>query len=86
MNKEPNFTPDDLTADTFDIQAADDERLAWRLGGVTPTERALGRDEAKAREIAEEVELRQTEKEASQNRLSERLGEVASKTSDVIDS
>ncbi|MBP7837673.1 hypothetical protein KA021_03165 [Candidatus Saccharibacteria bacterium] len=86
MNIESNLTPDDLPTDTFDVQAADDERLKWRLGGESPTERALGRHEAKVREIAEEVAFRQAEKEASQNRLSERLGEVASKTGDVSDS
>lgn len=62
----------------FDTQAADRERLAWRTGGELPTERASGRDEALARETAEQVDVARAERQAARSRLKQRLGTIAS--------
>jgi hypothetical protein len=79
MNIEPASTPRINLENAFDIQSADEERLKWRLGGELPTERALGVDEAKAREVAEQVDVLRAEKEVAQSRLNERLGNVATR-------
>lgn len=62
----------------FDVEAANRERLEWRVGGKAPTERALGRDEDLARYHAKEVDDVRAEHTASQRRLDERLGGIAS--------
>lgn len=76
--QQPAQTEDDV----FDVAAAERERLAWRLGGEDPTERALGRDASLARENQEAVdrarEAAETEEAARKQRLNERLGGVAS--------
>lgn len=62
----------------FNTSAADTERLAWRIDGALPTERALGRDEVLARENAAQVEAVRAEKLARQKELEIRLGTIAS--------
>lgn len=62
----------------FDVEAADRERLAWRVGGEEPTERALGRDEALARDNQEAVDAAREAKTARLEELNKRLGGVAS--------
>lgn len=61
-------------SEPFDAGAAERERLAWRVGGEAPTERALGRDEALSRDNKEAID------DALQARakLHERLGGIAS--------
>lgn len=62
----------------FDSAAADRERLALRLGGEEPTERALGRDETLARETQDEIERVRGLRADAKSKLVERLGGVAS--------
>lgn len=62
----------------FDVAAADRERLAWRVGGEEPTKRALGRDEALARQNQEAIDTAREAKSARLEELSKRLGGVAS--------
>jgi hypothetical protein len=44
-----------VMTDSFDLAAAEYERLDWRLGGKPPTERALGRQEGVNRRIRNEI-------------------------------
>lgn len=41
---------------TFNVEAAHQERLAWRLGGHLPTERALGVDESINHDIQQQID------------------------------
>lgn len=56
-------TPSEINeSNTFNVEAAHQERLAWRLGGQLPTERALGIDESINRDVQQQIDNARIEK------------------------
>lgn len=65
----------------FDVDAANQERLGWKLGSEVPTERALGVQEGFTRQYEADMAAKKAEDEAAaearKNHIESRLGNTA---------